>query len=310
MNRVLHVLLPLRPAGFCRLPACLVVVAAGVASACGSESATSIVAPTEQKCQVSVSQFTQSFNASGGTGQATISAARECSWSAASQASWIALATPAAGTGSATLRFNVAANRVAQTRSGALAVNDQQLRVSQEAAPCRFTVVPGGRELPAQGGASSFSVSTLTGCSWTASTTAGWVHLASNGGSGEAALDFSVEPNPAGARTAAIQVAGQTVSVTQAAALVSPPVPEPRPGPTPAPDPTPVPVSLSGKIAGLTGDCPALRFSIRGTEIVTDASTAFASSCGSLKRGTEVDVDGLRQADGTVVAIRVNAKKD
>lgn len=308
MNRVLD--FPIRPRNpqFSRLWVCLTIATAVVAGACGSESTTSIVAPTEQKCQISVGQFTQSFTASGGTGQATISAARECSWTAASQAPWIALASPGEGTGSATLRFNVAANQVPQARSGALAVNDHQLRVAQEAAPCRFSVAPDARDLPAEGGEASVTVSTLGGCAWTASTTAPWIRLASGGGNGQGVLAFFAEVNTGAARTGTLVVAGQNVSVAQAAAL-----PPTGPGPTPpppGPGPAPTPVSLSGKVSGLAGDCPDLTFAVRGTRVVTRGSTVFVPQCRAIDKNAEVRVEGLREADGSVVATRVTVTDD
>src|SRR5512142_753766 len=61
----------------------VVLLAAGLAAACGSAS-TNVVAPTANKCQITVSDFTRTFGAAGGTGTAVVTAARECSWSAAS----------------------------------------------------------------------------------------------------------------------------------------------------------------------------------------------------------------------------------
>lgn len=211
----------------------LVALAAALATGCGSAS-TSVVAPTAQKCQISVTNFTQTFTASGGSGSATIEAARECTWSAASQAPWIALSSKD-GTGSGTLTFSVAANQAPQGRSGALNVNNQQLTVSQEPAPCRFSVSPLAQQVSAAGGTLSVAVSAMSGCTWTASSPTPWISLAGSGGNGSGTLVFTVAANPDAERTGTFVVAGQTVSVIQAAAA-----PTPTPGPTP-PTPPPAP---------------------------------------------------------------------
>jgi hypothetical protein len=137
MNTISRPILPLFGV---RLPF-MTLAAALLAAACGSSS-TSVVAPTTQKCQITVNGFTGAFGPSGGSGSATIDAARECSWSASTQAQWISLGSPAQGTGAGTLSFSVLANPAPRARSGALNVNGQQLTVSQEPAPCRFSVSP------------------------------------------------------------------------------------------------------------------------------------------------------------------------
>lgn len=218
------ILLPIarRSARFLPPLASSILLAALLTGACGSSSSTSLVAPTAQKCQISVSNFTGSFGASGGTGSATIDAARECSWSAASQASWIAVSSPAGGTGAGKLTFSVAANQAARTRSGALTVNGQQLTISQEAAACRFAVTPSSQNVPATGGTGSLTVSAVEGCSWTASSQVPWIQLQAGGGSGSGSVAFTVAANFGPQRSGTLVVAGQTVTVSQAATAPPP----------------------------------------------------------------------------------------
>lgn len=225
----------------------VVLLAASLAAACGSAS-TNVVAPTANKCQITVSDFTRTFGAAGGTGTAVVTAARECSWSAASQASWISLQS-AQGTGNGNVTYNVAPNQVPQGRSGALEINTQQLTVSQDAAPCRFGVTPASVSLAATGGVASVAVSATAGCTWSASTDAPWINLSGTGGSGNATLSFSAAANPGAARTATIVAAGQTVTVSQAAVATPPPPPSPTPTP-PGCTFTVSPASLSFPAAG------------------------------------------------------------
>ena len=70
----------------------------------------------------------------------------------------------------------------------------------------------------------------------------------------------------------------------------------------PAPD-----VKVEGIVAGLTGACPAVTFTINGTTIVTNSTTQFEDGlCTAIQNGTNVDVKGTQQADGTVLAIKID----
>jgi hypothetical protein len=205
-----------------------VLLAAAVAAACGSAS-TNVIAPTAQKCQISVSDFTRTFGPSGGSGSATVTAERECSWTAATQAAWITVAT-AQGTGNGTLTFTVAPNQVPQGRSGALAVNNEQLTVSQEAAPCRFVVSPTALQIEATGGTFPITVSTVSGCTWSAATAATWLRVV-GGGNGSGSANVTVVPNSGPQRSDTVSVAGQSVTVVQSAVDVTPTPNPPPPAP-------------------------------------------------------------------------------
>lgn len=62
---------------------------------------------------------------------------------------------------------------------------------------------------------------------------------------------------------------------------------------------------VSGRVAGLTGACPAIAFSIGSVHVVTNASTRFELACVSTVNGTSVEVKGTRAANGTITATRV-----
>ncbi len=65
-------------------------------------------------------------------------------------------------------------------------------------------------------------------------------------------------------------------------------------------------VELDGVVASLTGSCPNLRFSVTGTTVTSDASTEFDDgACSDVQDGTQVEVKGSRQPDGTVRATEV-----
>jgi len=67
-------------------------------------------------------------------------------------------------------------------------------------------------------------------------------------------------------------------------------------------------VELTGTIAGKTGTCPTLTFSIGTTTFRTNAQTLFREACSALVNGDRVEVKGTREANGTVLASRVHVE--
>lgn len=81
-----------------------------------------------------------------------------------------------------------------------------------------------------------------------------------------------------------------------------------NPGANPNPD-QPGGVELKGAIAGRTGTCPSITFSVGTSTVMTNAATTFDDgACTTLQNGDEVEVEGVRQANGTVLASRVEKK--
>src|SRR2546423_4418897 len=91
-------------------------LAAGTAGCTSTQTSTGIAEPSSQKCQVQVSNTPSTFPDAGGSGSLTVSATRDCGWSAAATANWVSMATTS-GQGDATVAYSVAANSVPQPRS-------------------------------------------------------------------------------------------------------------------------------------------------------------------------------------------------
>jgi hypothetical protein len=65
---------------------------------------------------------------------------------------------------------------------------------------------------------------------------------------------------------------------------------------------------IEGSIGGLKGSCPSLTFKVNGYSIAANASTTFTgAACAVLKNGDKVTVNGIKQADGTVLATLVRS---
>ena len=63
---------------------------------------------------------------------------------------------------------------------------------------------------------------------------------------------------------------------------------------------------LKGAVSNLTGSCPTLTFTVQPTTVKTTSATRFKDGrCTRIANGTRVEVEGTRQADGTIVATKV-----
>jgi hypothetical protein len=216
--------------------ACVALLTTG----CGATSVSELSSPTAVRCQTSVAMPSGAVPAAGGTFTATVNAARECSWSAASDAAWIKL-TPASGLGSTDLTIVAASNPQAVPRGASITVNDQRVAVSQEPMPCTYELDPPSVDVPGDGGRVAVAVRTADSCPWSAAEAESWLRLLRTSGTGTAAVEIEAEPNQGDARTGAVQIAGQSVTVRQARRPV---VPVPAPAPTPSPSPAPTPPTV------------------------------------------------------------------
>lgn len=378
-------------------------------SGCGNRAETSVnvTGPSSTRCQATISSPSSTFAPAGGTGTLTVTVARECTWTATSNAGWIVLTSGQEGQGNGTVGYRIAENAEPTTRRGAIVVAEQTVQVAQEGAPCRFDVSPREGRAPAEGGEIPINVRTHSACSWRASASASWAAPSPQAGSGTAVVAIRVPAHDGdAARSTVVTIGDERVTIVQDARGGTPPAPappSPEPAPTPPaptpPPPTPEPppppptcryeltstsaefeanggtgsvrvrtaagcawtaqssaawvtitsaqsgtgdgeirysvaenfttssrtatitvhtavlrivqdrareLRLSGRISGISGTCPALRFTVDGTVVTTNSNTDFdGGRCTDARNGVEVDVRGYRQPNGTVLARRV-----
>jgi hypothetical protein len=72
---------------------------------------------------------------------------------------------------------------------------------------------------------------------------------------------------------------------------------------------------IAGSLGGLKGSCPVISFGVNGYAVKTSAATKYypetpppAAKCEDLKSGTKIEVEGKRQADGSVLAEKITKK--
>jgi len=306
---------------------CAVLSASAALSIACTSTSTSATAPSTTKCQVAATAAPVQFTASGGTGTLNITTARECEWTLGVQSSWVSVNGSNAGSGDAALSYSVAGNPAALVRTAEIVVEDQRVELTQAAAACTYALSRSGDGISAAGGALKFDVLTLTGCSWTASTSSSWISFTTpSSGSSQASIGVSVAANAGAARTGAVVVAGRSYSVSQDAAVVTPvptppppspaptptpPTPTPSPTPSPAPAPAPSPVSISGLLSLLSGTCPNIRFIASGRLIVADKNTDYSrGGCKDISNGDTIQVNAITQPDGSVLATKIEITKN
>jgi hypothetical protein len=152
--------------------------------------------------------------ASGATVDVAVSAPPGCAWTAVSHVPWIAITAGATGSGSGVVGLRVGATE-GPSRTGTLTIAGRSVTVEQSRG-CSYVVGPSTRSVPASGGSGVVSVQTAAGCPWSAASTADWITIASGAnGVGPGDVQFTVVASNGPARTGAIRIGDQTVTINQ-----------------------------------------------------------------------------------------------
>jgi hypothetical protein len=157
--------------------------------------------------------------ATGGQFTFNVTTGSTCTWTAKSDALWADI-TPGSGQGSHALLLNLAQHtRTDDSRTMILTINTQAYRIVQAAATCSYTLSTFGVDVRNEGGRVSVRVSAGDGCAWTAGGSSNsWIGVATTSGTGTDYVYLDVAPNSGGgARQGFVTIAGQRVTVTQAA---------------------------------------------------------------------------------------------
>lgn len=182
-------------------------------------------------CTFTLAPSALTIPAAGGTGRFSVTTGSTCTWSATTGgAAWLTITS---GTGTVTgpgeVTYTVQGNTATTPRTATITAGGQSHTVTQEAAPCTYSLTPSSLSFAAAGGEGRFTVTTQAGCAWTPAAGASWLTIASGTGPGPGEVVYTVQANSASEpRSAAITVGGQSHGVTQAGAAVTPP-PSPPP---------------------------------------------------------------------------------
>jgi hypothetical protein len=175
--------------------------------------------PAFAQCSYSVSPTSVTAPSTGSFGSISITTGSSCSWTAVSSVSWVTFTSPTSGSGLSSVSYSVAPNTTGANRSGTITVAGRAITVSQSGGSCSYSVSPTSVTAPSTGLNASVSIVTGSSCTWTAVPSVTWITITSSAsGTGLASFNYSVAANTSSVpRTGTIAVAGQTVSITQAA---------------------------------------------------------------------------------------------
>ena len=175
-------------------------------------------------CAFTIDPSATSSPAAGETTSVTVSTGDACVWTAASGAPWIIVNSGLSGTGSGTVTMTIGANTAgAPQRTGTVTIAGQTFSVTQAPGTCTYTVTPASLSVPAAGLASSISIVTSAGCSWSAAGMPAWFAASAATQTGSGLLSYTIAANAGTARTAILTIGGQTVNVSQAGVVPSAP---------------------------------------------------------------------------------------
>jgi hypothetical protein len=167
------------------------------------------------RCTTRITPTTETLPSAGGTGAISLATDAACSWSVASNATWISVTSAKTGSGPASITFSVSAWD-GPARSGTIVVDNQVVTISQ-ASGCRYSIDPASQSVAAAGGSSAVNVHTAAGCAWNATSGAGWLVLnAGASGVGNGRVQFTTAASTGPARSGTITIAGQPFTVSQA----------------------------------------------------------------------------------------------
>ena len=165
-------------------------------------------------CTYNLSSESQNFAQPGGTGTFTVNTQTGCAWTTTNDSpSWIKNVT-ASGTDTGDVVYTVLANDTISARTGHITVQGRMHTVTQDC--CPYSLSHYSWHFDNSGGNGAFSVTTMDGCAWTASSDAAWIRVDTPSGTGSEIVYYFVSANTLGtARTGHITVKGQVHTVTQ-----------------------------------------------------------------------------------------------
>jgi hypothetical protein len=169
-------------------------------------------------CSYAISPTSRSSPAAGEMVSVGVTTGNACTWTATSSVPWLSVGG-ATAVGSASRWITVAQNTGTTSRTGTVIIAGQTFTVTQGPAGCIYAISPTSRSSPAAGEMVSVSVTTGSACTWDAASNVPWLTVGGAPAVGSASRWITVAQNAGTtSRTGTVTIAGQTFSLTQAAA--------------------------------------------------------------------------------------------
>jgi hypothetical protein len=152
------------------------------------------------QCTYSINPTSQTVGSDAVSGDpVAVTAPGGCPWTSTANVGWLHITSGASGSGNGTVVFTVD-SFTGGSRNGTLTIAGQTFTVTQ--VKCTIALAPTSASPTAAGGSFSVTLTTQTGCAWTATSNAVWLTI-TNGvnGTGSKVVNYLVLPNPGGARS-------------------------------------------------------------------------------------------------------------
>ena len=174
-------------------------------------------------CSYALTPTNTNASASAVTNTVFMTAGTGCAWTATPNGSWITIASGGSGTGSGNITYVLDANTTSNQRTGTITAGGQTFTITQAGTvPCTYSISPPSGGFTASGGTSNIVVSTISGCSWTASSPVLWITFSTTNGTGNGMVTYTVAANTNTlGRSATLTVAGLPCLVSQLGAACS-----------------------------------------------------------------------------------------
>jgi len=185
----------------------------GTISIAGQMVAFTQEARLPQPCSYALAPTSRSVGVAPESFAVSVTAPPGCAWTAFSDVPWI---TVAGETGSGAGGFRVTSDEnPAGPRTGTVRVATQTLTVQQVGA-CAYSIKPSDYHSGRGPDTVTIDVTASGGCSWTATTDAGWITIAAGrSGVGNGTVRLEIPANSGPARTAVVVIAGKTFTLLQ-----------------------------------------------------------------------------------------------
>ncbi len=167
-------------------------------------------------CSITLTPTNSTAHYRGVTNIFSVASPLGCAWTAAPSNNWITIQSGANGSGTGTVTYVVSPNPASFARTGFVAVANKIFTITQPAAPCTYAISPTNTLFTANDEVGTVDLFAPIGCPWTMVNTNPWVEfLFDTNGFGDATLYYLVAGNSGAARTALVQIAGQTLTIRQ-----------------------------------------------------------------------------------------------
>jgi hypothetical protein len=204
------------------------LVAGGFNELSSEIASAEIVDPVCMASPATISPSSASFTSVTASDIVSVTHVAGCTWRATGAPAWLTITSGAQGSGTGAVSYSVADNTGA-ARTATLDIAHNPFTVSQDANPClSATLSPTSENLGPTAWSSTIGLLIPGGCAWSVTGAPAWMTITS-GGTGPAAIAFTVAQNLGVARNATLTIAGASLYVSQPA---GPCVPSPTISPT------------------------------------------------------------------------------